>query len=122
MKTQPHANGKAKQKPWGKVSREWNSRVKGCGGLTVRLMNALATYSNREGKCWPSYATLASDLGVSTRSVKRALPELVGRGIILRIDLGSGKTPNVYYLDVSTGDLTSHEPEAPVDDDDDIPW
>ena len=34
---------------------------------------ALATYANRTGKCWPSTTTLAKDLNITTRMIRRCL-------------------------------------------------
>ena len=42
----------------------------------------LKDHADGEGKCWPGIRTIASELGLSRSTVKRALEELVERGVV----------------------------------------
>jgi DNA-binding GntR family transcriptional regulator len=57
----------------------------------------LASYAWRGAECWPGQETLAEDLGVDDRTVRRYLAELVERGLVERTRRGRGRT-NVYSL------------------------
>lgn len=67
--------------------------------LSVRIYAVIVRYVGGNGSCWPSQATLASDLGVTVRTVKRAVAELVGVGAI-SVDRGRGdnQQANTYRL------------------------
>jgi DNA-binding MarR family transcriptional regulator len=38
--------------------------------------------SNRSGECWPGINTIAADLGLSRSTVKRAIRDLIQRGLL----------------------------------------
>jgi DNA-binding transcriptional ArsR family regulator len=62
------------------------------------LYAVLRRYSNSEGECWPSVATLAARLGVSERTVKRHREALVRAGLLVvepRFD-DYGQRSNLY--------------------------
>ena len=40
--------------------------------------------SDAEGKCWPGIKTIASDMKLSRSTVKRALDDLYGAGLLTR--------------------------------------
>ncbi|MDE2096420.1 MAG: helix-turn-helix domain-containing protein [Patescibacteria group bacterium] len=66
------------------------------------LLACYADYSDRE--CWPTIRTLAKEMGCSTRSVTRTLPELVSRRLL---EISSGKEEggaSVYVLVDNPGD------------------
>lgn len=44
----------------------------------------LASFANKERKCFPSINTLADYAGVSRRTIERALKELENKGIITK--------------------------------------
>lgn len=68
------------------------------GVLAVRLAGAIARYRNFEtGECWPSVATLSSDLGVQSRAVQKAREQLVRRGHLI-VKQGNGRASNTYHL------------------------
>jgi hypothetical protein len=48
----------------------------------VRVLAALSTYANKEGKCWPATTTLASRTGMSKRHVRTCLRSLERGGYI----------------------------------------
>jgi hypothetical protein len=50
--------------------------------LARHVYNRLCRYANANGVCWPGEATLARDLRVSVRHVRRGLAELFEHGII----------------------------------------
>ena len=53
------------------------------------------------GSCWPGIKTIASDLGLSRSTVKRALNELVQRGYLTkaaRYRSNGSHTSNLYGL------------------------
>lgn len=58
---------------------------------------------DREGKCFPSINTIASDLELSTSTVKRALRELESHGYIKKVARfreNKGNTSNMYFLKI----------------------
>ena len=57
----------------------------------------LLSYAWQKGSCFPGQETLASDLGVSNRSVVKWIKELEKEGLIARKRRGLGKT-NVYII------------------------
>lgn len=67
-------------------SRSVEHWIRQLPGLTQQqrlLMYTLATFRNRKtGQCNPSANTLANDIGVSERSIRRWLKELAKMGII----------------------------------------
>lgn len=42
----------------------------------------LKDHSDSQGQCWPGIKTIASDLGISRSTVKRALDDLCREGLI----------------------------------------
>ncbi len=42
----------------------------------LAVLCALAAFANRQGRCWPATTSLASDLGISTRQIRRCLRNL----------------------------------------------
>jgi len=60
----------------------------------------MATSENRES--WPSYPWIAKRLGVSVRSIERAVPEMIKRGYLIRLSVGglnfeTGQTRSARY-------------------------
>jgi len=63
---------------------------------------ALARYAGSDGKCYPSQAALAADLGTTTRAVRKYLEELEREGFIKRIkryDCRGQATDDFEFLD-----------------------
>lgn len=76
-----------------------------------------AVYADREGRAWPSRATLAEEVGCSTDLVDRCIKELMKAGALVkerRWRDGGGATSNVYVLRYSRpGEAADHEPQNP---------
>ena len=61
----------------------------------------LADRANREGQCWPAIPTIADELHLSVSTVKRALHDLRGVGLIIteqRYRKRGGKSSLLYTL------------------------
>ena len=54
------------------------------------LMLTLATYCDGDGKCFPSNATLATVTGISERTIRRMLTQLVADGELEKVTPGLG--------------------------------
>ena len=48
----------------------------------LAVLCALGTYANRKGECWPATTTLAKDLDVTTRMIRRCLRALESCGYV----------------------------------------
>jgi hypothetical protein len=63
------------------------------------LLYAVATHAGKHyADCTASAATLARASGLSSRWVKKLLPELVDMGILEQLDSGSGRRPACYRI------------------------
>ena len=40
--------------------------------------------ANKDGQCWPAIQTIGRDLGLSRSTVKRALDDLCGAGLVVK--------------------------------------
>ena len=61
----------------------------------------LKDHADSEGRCWPGIRTIAAELGFSRSTVKRALDELCGAGLLTREPRrrdNGGRTSNLYWL------------------------
>ena len=65
----------------------------------LRLYLLLHRYAQQSGKAWPSLSTLAEDLGISVKSVKRRMRELINLGLIERKRQSFGGTTITFLLD-----------------------
>ena len=57
--------------------------------------------ADKDGKCWPAIKTIARELCLSRSTVKRALDELCGAGLLTREPRqrdNGGRTSNLYWL------------------------
>ena len=82
------------------------------------LYAVLRRYSNSEGECWPSVATLAGRLGVSERTVKRYREALVDAGLLVvqpRYD-GHGQRSNLYIFPPLVGGEAGENPASNAGD------
>lgn len=59
----------------------------------------LLSYAWQNDYCFPGQTRLASDIGVTDRSVRTYLKELEEKGLLKIKQQGQGK-PNMYYLDL----------------------
>ncbi len=48
----------------------------------LAVLCALGAYANRQGRCWPATTSLAGDLGISTRQVRRCLRKIETCGYV----------------------------------------
>lgn len=70
----------------------------------IRLYAVLGRYADQGGTCWPSRATLAARVRVSTDTVDRALRQLVGIGAVTitrRHGTDGSQTSSLYRLHVT---------------------
>lgn len=80
------------------------------------VLLALADAANESGVCWPSVSLLAKRCAISTRTVQRALLDLISAELIHRDSRHRGDgstTSNRYVLQLGGGDTVT---EAPVVD------
>ena len=57
-------------------------QVRAITSTAVLVGQALLTYADRRGECWPAHATLAARVGCCVRSVQRALDALRAAGLL----------------------------------------
>jgi hypothetical protein len=79
------------------------------------VLMALADAADDEGICWPSVATLASKVGVSTRTVRRVMQELICGKLLTaeqRYRSDGSCSSNRYRLSLVGGDKLSPAPDA----------
>ncbi len=67
----------------------------------VRVLAALAAYTDKEGECWPSEATLAQKIGMTERHTRRSLRALEEAGHI-KIKRRPGQS-SIYHLPRTLG-------------------
>ena len=67
----------------------------------VRILAALAAYTDKEGGCWPSEATLAQKIGMAERHTRRSLRALEEAGHI-KIKRRPGQS-SIYHLPRTSG-------------------
>ncbi|WP_053080569.1 helix-turn-helix domain-containing protein [Methylobacterium variabile] len=71
------------------VAAKWAKRQRVRTTCRV-VLNALADYADKEGRCWPSQATLAAETGLAVRTIRLVLAELNAAGVIARTHRGNG--------------------------------
>jgi hypothetical protein len=75
----------------------------------LRVLCAMGTFTNRlGGNVWASVATMAKACNLSPRTVQRALPKLLERGYLTKVER-TGRT-TVYDVVLQTGPLTEESP------------
>lgn len=75
---------------------------------------ALAEAANERGVCWPSVATIAVNVGVSTRTVRRVIQLLIKRKLLTveqRYRSDGSCSSNAYQLAFDGGDNLSPAPD-----------
>ena len=61
----------------------------------------LKDHADKQGTCWPGIKTISRDLGLSRSTVKRALDDLCGAGLVVkesRWRANGGLTSNLYRI------------------------
>ncbi len=71
------------------VAAKWAKRQRVRTTCRV-VLNALADYADKAGRCWPSQTTLAAETGLAVRTIRLVLAELTAAGIIARTHRGNG--------------------------------
>lgn len=68
--------------------------------IQLSVYCVLATFADKEDKCWPSQLTIANKLHKSVRTIKRSIKELVAKRVIrvVRQNGSSGRRYNCYEL------------------------
>jgi len=80
------------------------------------VLMALADAADDQGVCWPSVATLASKVGVSIRTVRRVMQELISGKLLAaeqRYRSDGSCSSNRYRLSLAGG-ANCHRPLTPV--------
>lgn len=65
------------------------------------ILNALGTYGDRNGWCWPSQGTIGERLGISQQAVSKYIKILVTAGYVesrIRFKKNGGRTSNKYRV------------------------
>lgn len=78
------------------------------------VLVVLADAANDQGVCWPSVATIARKVGVSSRTVQRAIQLLIYRELITaeqRYRSDGSCSSNLYRLSLEGGDKLSPAPD-----------
>ena len=89
----------------------------GLGPIPGFVLVVLADAANEKNTCWPRIATLAARVGVSKRTVQRALKLLVKRELIAieqRYRSDGSCSLNLYRLRLEGGDRLSPLPDSTV--------
>ena len=78
-------------------------------GTALRLWVALATYANKDHRCWPSNRSLGGLMpaGINKRTIQRAKQELVAAGLLVvtpRITPSGRQTSDLYELHAPQGE------------------
>jgi DNA-binding MarR family transcriptional regulator len=72
----------------------------------LHTLNALGTYTDPDGLCWPSQSTLAERLGVSRQAVGKHIAELVSLDYLEKrrqFDKNGAELPCLYRIRFDTG-------------------
>ncbi len=68
---------------------------------SLKVLAALGTHSDMDGYCWPSHGSLADDLRISKKTVRRGLAQLISLGYIKaskRVRTDGSQTSNGYFI------------------------
>ena len=52
--------------------------------IKAALYMYLKDHADKQGTCWPGIKTISRDLGLSRSTVKRALDDLCGAGLVVK--------------------------------------
>lgn len=84
------------------------------GNADLRVLSALGTYADREGRCRPAITTLAKRLGISDRRVRTCIRKLEECGHIeIHHQPGRPNHYNIINRDLDPGSLRSGESGTP---------
>ena len=82
---------------WSSVPN-WVIRSNKLQGSEKLLYIALLNRANSKGECWPSLATLSSDVGVSNRTIIRKLEALEAKNLIRKMRRSNASVGNVSNM------------------------
>lgn len=102
---------------WGKVPLRVTVDLGVGHGYALGVFCVLAAHANRDGECWPAQSTIAALLGVSPRTVGRAVKVLRARGHVVVLEQGGGRRVTRYLLPglrVDTGVAPGRRRRSPV--------
>jgi hypothetical protein len=89
------------------------------GVYGIAVYNVLAYYANRQQQAWPSYQTIADQLGISRTKVVETIKQLIACGLLQKAHLFSstGDQSSNHYLLLSLPEppSTQHEPPSQQD-------
>ncbi len=96
---------------WGKIPARWfdHPDVDADG---IAVLAALSTFADRQGRCWPSQATLAGRLKRSRSWVSKMIARLAAAGLLEVRDRWSGnggRLSSVYVLAMDAADGSREE-------------
>lgn len=100
---------------------QWSAAVLGDRAISnacARVAWRLREYANREGRTFVNNVTLAHDIGLDVRHVKRYIAELVARGYVARFDRGGngyGRS-NSAITQLMVPGLFEHQAVLPLGD------
>lgn len=102
----------AETERWGRVPSWWLDHPD-IDADALAVLSALATFANRQGRCWPSQTTLAAKLKRSRAWVNKTLGRLADAGLIVARDRWSengGRLSSLYEL--QTTPVASPAPQS----------
>jgi hypothetical protein len=82
---------------------------------TVLVLLALADWSNDQGTSWPSIPQLAQKSRMSERQIQYILGQL-GKDRIVEMELGGGRKPNTYRLNIPLLERSQAKIPFPIDE------
>lgn len=85
---------------WGRIPSWWLDHPE-IDADALAMLSALATFANRQGRCWPSQTTLAAKLKRSRAWVNKTLAKLADAGLIAVRDRWSengGRLSSLYEM------------------------
>ena len=78
-----------------------------------QIMFYLINRANTEGTCFPSVKTIASDCGVSERTIQRTMKALLEEGFVIKKNRyrdNGGQSSNLYMLQIEPENNTYNKP------------
>lgn len=111
-------NQRADSERWGRIPFWWLEHPE-VDADALAVLSALATFANRQGRCWPSQTTLAAKLKRSRAWVNKTLGRLADIGLIAVRDRWSengGRLSSLYELQTTPeGAAATNSPVAAAD-------
>lgn len=83
------------------ITDDARDRAIACGLVAAGMYLYLEGRADKDGRCWPSYQTIAKDTGISRRQVMRIIHDLVTAGLIViepRTNPNGSPDTNAFFL------------------------